>query len=193
MWVGLLFSKWWLRDPGCFHLIACHLEHTSSLQKGRQVWKHGIVLNVMFEVGIHHFPPIFSWVKPNHIGSPKCKNVRNKRCVWMLGEQLWPPLQGLHVISSDVKNHLIYYCQEREHWSWLWIGDFLEVGKTCVPGFGDLFRKAAMLHHLGNLMSVYPSPCFYKRQMATEEDDVLFYFVFFQGRCFQGYILANLP
>lgn len=77
--------------------------HKFTAEGETGVETHGIVLNVMFEVGIHHFPPTFSWIKPNHIGSPKCKNLRNKRCVWVLGEQLWPPLQGLRVISSDVK------------------------------------------------------------------------------------------
>ena len=56
--------------------------------------------------------------------------------------------------------------------------------KNLCPGFGDLFRKAAMLHHPGNLISTYPTPCFYKRHMTTEKDDVLFCFLFFQEKCF---------
>lgn len=48
--------------------------------------------------------------------------------------------------------------------------------KNWCPGFGDLFRKTAMFHHPGNLISTYPTQCFYMRQMPTEKDDVLFFF-----------------
>lgn len=57
--------------------------------------------------------------------------------------------------------------------------------ENLCTGFGDLFRKAAILYHLGNLISGYPSLCFYEGQMTTEEDDVLFCFVL-PGQVFPG-------